>query len=302
MICERVQSSELKAANTLASWTYEDHTFFIRQRTSDDPPAEGEEGDSNIDQVAEAGGSAAVWLFGDCFFKAHAWIEGLQLEAENIRFVKERVPEIPVPEVIYSWIDRALDRTFLITKRMSGTPLHLTWEQLSLSQMRKLAEEVTDAILKLAAITSPRFETISGKAVQESWLRQDAPESHPSWKPYPLGPFSLEEMREYLARISSMPAPFIDEDFLFYHADLGPSNIMVAEDGTLSGIIDWEQAAYFPKFWLATKTATGAFSLGRGLDDPWLWGTCLARALHFRGYKRNLKEYYDWQENIVQGV
>ena len=84
--------------------------------------------------------------------------------------MKERAPEVPTPEVIYSWIDRALDRTFLIIRRMSGTPLHLTWEKLSLSQMRKLAEEVTDTIVKLAAITLPRFEIISGKAVREAWL------------------------------------------------------------------------------------------------------------------------------------
>lgn len=72
-----------------------------------------------------------------------------------------------------------------------------------------------------------------------------------------------------MARISTEPAPDIVPHFHFYHADLGPTNIMVSEDGDhVTGIIDWESAAYYPRFWAATKPVTaGAFGLSARLTN-----------------------------------
>ncbi|KKK22180.1 hypothetical protein ARAM_007478, partial [Aspergillus rambellii] len=49
-------------------------------------------------------------------------------------------------------------------------------------------------------------------------------------------------------------------DLVFYHADLGPGNIIVEDvprTGSL-GLIDWEIAGYFPRGWIRTN----------GLDLP----------------------------------
>ena len=35
-------------------------------------------------------------------------------------------------------------------------------------------------------------------------------------------------------------------NFHFYHADLGPTNIMVSGDGNVTGILDLESAAFYP--------------------------------------------------------
>jgi hypothetical protein len=53
------------------------------------------------------------------------------------------------------------------------------------------------------------------------------------------------------------------ENPVFYHADLGPTNIIV-EDVPVSGavgIIDFEIAGYFPRDWVKTK-----FPLSSGMD------------------------------------
>ncbi|KAK4042347.1 kinase-like domain-containing protein [Parachaetomium inaequale] len=238
MVCEKVDSLESKPADAIAHWQDGDSTLYLRKRSADD--SELSAGDSEADR--------------DTFVKVHSWIQGVEMEAEKIRFVTEKAPEVPVPEVVHTWINHDLDRSFLITKRVKGEILDKAWPKLSPLQRIQIADDVARFCVALAAHTSTRFETVTGLPVSnERWLMDDTPESHPTWKPGLLGPFSQEAMQAYLANISTEPSPDVEAEFHFYHADLGPTNIMVSDDGRLSGIIDWESAAYYPRFWLATK-------------------------------------------------
>lgn len=75
---------------------------------------------------------------------------------------------------------------------------------------------------------------------------------------------------------------------------------MVAE-GTLSAIIDWELAAYHPRFWLATKSSYGgAFSLECETDDPKLWGQLLGQALEDRGFNRQVQAFIQWNSGLEE--
>jgi Ser/Thr protein kinase RdoA (MazF antagonist) len=171
--------------------------------------------------------------------------------------------------------------------------------QLSLPQRTQVAKDIARFIGQLAINTSPRFQTISGYGIREPWLQGKAYASHPTWLPRLLGPFSLEEMRANMERISTEPPPAIDPVFHFYHADLGPTNVMVMQDGTVSGIIDWESAAYYPQFWVATKTSLPAFHLECETDDPTLWGQLLGQALEVCGYKRLDAEFRRWVKAVT---
>lgn len=129
----------------------------------------------------------------------------------------------------------------------------------------------------------------------------ETPESHLTWHPRFLGPFTPEAMKSYLTDISSAPPPNVGHEFHFYHADLGPTNIMVSDDGRLSGIIDWESAAYYPRFWLATKPLiTWAFKLGceKG-EDSRLWAKLLAQGLETHGgFKQQEEAYNRWHDGV----
>jgi aminoglycoside phosphotransferase (APT) family kinase protein len=39
----------------------------------------------------------------------------------------------------------------------------------------------------------------------------------------------------------------------FTHGDLAPRNIMMKEDGTITAIVDWDSAGWFPEYWEYTK-------------------------------------------------
>ena len=117
MLCERIENPEVKPSNAIIDWQDGDNTFYLRKRTADDMSG----GDAEIDRIPVGGTSAAVWCLGEnSFCKLHAWCEGLELEANTIRFVGEKAPEVPIPEAVYSWIDHDLNRTFLIAKRVGG--------------------------------------------------------------------------------------------------------------------------------------------------------------------------------------
>jgi Ser/Thr protein kinase RdoA (MazF antagonist) len=48
-------------------------------------------------------------------------------------------------------------------------------------------------------------------------------------------------------------------DIVFTHGDLDPRNILV-ENGRVSGIVDWEQAGWYPEYWEYIKTMWGSIN------------------------------------------
>ena len=77
--------------------------------------------------------------------------------------------------------------------------------------------------------------------------------------------------------------------YVFYHADLGPGNIIVEnkpETGAI-GIIDWEIADYFPRGWVRTKFR---ISRGTNLEDdvseqPTWWRSEIQKMLGEHGFE-----------------
>ena len=218
MVCEKADGSESRPADVIVSWQDGDSTLYLRKRSADDAELSG--GDSEADRIHSAGTAASTWCLGqDTFVKVHSWIEGVEMEAEKIRFVAEKAPEVPVPKVVYTWIDHDLDRSFLIMKRVEGQILDKAWPKLSTLQRTQIADDVARFCVTLAANTSTRFETVTRLPVSnERWLMDETPASHLTWHPRFLGPLSQEAMQTYLTKISTAPPPAIDPDFHFYHA------------------------------------------------------------------------------------
>jgi hypothetical protein len=76
--------------------------------------------------IYQAGPGSAVWTLGNqAICKVHAWKENIQLEAETLAFIHERFPTIPIPEVLFSWIDKSMNRSFLIMKRIHARTLEV---------------------------------------------------------------------------------------------------------------------------------------------------------------------------------
>lgn len=122
-VCERVA---LGQGDVSASWQDpEGHTFCIRPlRESDIPTGPAP------DPIHTGGTSAAVWALGGAIVKVKAWVEGIEPEAETLRYVRERF-DVPLPEVLHHWVDETLNRSFLVLRPVPGKTLQQAWDSLS---------------------------------------------------------------------------------------------------------------------------------------------------------------------------
>jgi hypothetical protein len=151
------------------------------------------------------------------------------------------VPQIPVPEVIYSWVDQ--NHSFLILKRVPGITLRNAWASFSPSKRESILQTIVHYCNMLASITSSKLESTSGGAVFEPYLAP--PTTGPCSASWLLRPLSHEECIKYFS-IPLTPNPLDKEGpFRFYHPDLGPGNIIVTKVGQLIGVIDYTCTVYY---------------------------------------------------------
>lgn len=300
MVCEWVLKPQ---ESSIASWTDHDGKLFhvraISQEEQELYPANPDTRDHIPDRIHRAGSSAAVWRIGDTFIKVKSWVEGLELESDTIAFVNQTLPSIPVPEILCTWIDYAYNRTFLILKEVEGQTLLRAWPSLTVAQRQDVADKVASFCQELATKTSLKLESATGCGVLENFLSAGRPATHPSWKPDLLGPFSLEETRAYLAKINPAAQLEFGDVFHYYHADLGPTNIIVSDEGHVEGVIDWESAGYFPRFHIGTKPCVSAgFSLEGLKGEEWAWASLLAKSLEKDGFPADMEIYRSWRKAV----
>lgn len=205
-------------------------------------------------------------------------MEGIQTEADTLRYVRERF-NVPVPEIVYDWVDKDANRSFFILRPVSGETLQQAWPSLSDHQRRSIAAQVAQYCEILAEATSDTLASATGYGIRDQYLSLDRPASAPSWRPIPFPRVTLQQAEAYLF---SMDA---GKNFRFYHADLGPTNIMVSRDGRVTGILDWESAAFYPRVWIGTKPRVSYGFILEDVDgDRWAWSKLLAEALQERNF------------------
>lgn len=302
MMCVKAPVQDISQPNACCSWEDGGCKFYLLPR-DETVLVNSDEGDPAIDRMHECGTGGSVWRIGnEAICKVKSWREDRQVEADTIAFVRANFPQIPLPEVLYSWIDKAINRAYLILRRVHSRTLNSAWPELSVGQRLNIASEVAQYCSVLGQKTSLKYETISGHGVLEHSLMGKLPASHPSWLPPLVGPFSGSEMKAYMARISSAPIPEFVESFLFYHPDLGPTNILISDDGEkVAAIIDWEAAAYFPSFWVATRPATNwAFQLSEpnSEDEKNQWSNLFVKAIEEKGFKCLQAAYTTWKSAV----
>ncbi|THX27621.1 hypothetical protein D6D12_05392 [Aureobasidium pullulans] len=274
--CIRAPLSTPPAPNTLLSWHDEDFIFHLlpRGRSTANLINSSPQLQDSLpmhELIYDAGSCSGVYFLGkEIVCKVKGWKEGMQLECQTIAFVREHFPTIPVPEILYSWIDKSINRSFDIMKRVHARTLDKAWADLTPQQRLNIAEQV------------------AGRT---------------------LPPYSAAEYRDYAKRISTAPPPEFDDDFVFYHDDQGPTNILVSDDGdSVAAIIDWENAAFYPRYWVATvQFAHAGFLLEppkgqRRFEGDDEWGLSLVAALKQYGFDDCKEAYKAWSKGKAEDV
>lgn len=85
----------------------------------------------------------------------------MELEAYTIRAVRHQMPSVSVPEVIYSGLDRAWNRSFLLSKRVFDETLGGCVAQALDPSGRKECRRSRQHISTLSEFTFTQFKTIT---------------------------------------------------------------------------------------------------------------------------------------------
>ncbi|KAI4129881.1 MAG: hypothetical protein LQ347_003596 [Umbilicaria vellea] len=263
MLCERIADGASAPSDAITTWK-DGHgvDYCLRPQTTRLPLPEYDE--ANEPAIPWNWSSGMFEIGHDVLVKVkYAPLGWPTTEGQSMRLVRERAPTVPVPEAIHYWIDREWDRYFVITRRVHGVSLDFVWFDLSSNDKGQVIDEIAAYTKTLAEIKSPLFQNADGSAVADARLLGDDPllrtyDPNPNGWP---GPLTAEELGDYIRTSSEGCEPLeIGPDFHFYHNDPSPGNIIVS--GTdeaqtegeshvhVAGIIDWERAAFFPKWWI----------------------------------------------------
>ena len=121
----------------------------------------------------------------------------------------------------------------------------------------------------------------------------------PSWKPDVHPTYTPESLKAHLQKRSGIPPPDSGSEFCSYHADLNPANIFVQipEDGAqrarISAIIDWDDAGYWPHYWIITCPKVNHWFLVPGENES-AWRDELCSQLQLQLSEADLGDESSW--------
>lgn len=312
MLCEELTSAP--PADAITTWNDGFATYCLRPNpepiTNFLPPP----GDPLAGRFRNVGRDSAGYAIGpNTICKIRSWSPPCPIEAESIAFVKKNAPSVPVPNVYYSWVDEPWHRVFMLMQRAPGQLLDDAWLKFTPKQKQQVANEIASHVATLAELTSPRLESAGGHGIRGPSLLSYTPDRSPflpNWVPDVHPTFTVEEFIAYMHGLSGLQSPDFGDKFHFYHDDLGPENILVvdpvpAENESIKGplvttIIDWETAAFYPRWWLSTKFLV---CFNTALDwkkhgDVSAWARRVSKAVQKKGFETVCDWWFEHEKPV----
>ncbi|KZF20396.1 hypothetical protein L228DRAFT_256802 [Xylona heveae TC161] len=270
LLCERISRS------TDADWDDEVDIAKSYRLTLDPSPAPDkvtdlDSHDPHIQLQYDPGGCSAVWAIGNnAFCKVKSLISGVTPEKDTLAYVENlHNRKFTTPKVIYHI--QLEDRTILILQRLPGRTLGEAWPTLDIRWKENYAKMIVESCKDLAVQKHGKLCGVDGiSGIPEEYLIQKRKEKD----------FSCTNLQKACEQIGMDCS-----EFVFYHADLGPGNIIVEDDppqkGTI-GIIDWEIAG------------------GLDLPDGSLeWRILVQELMGANNFESHLQEWADWWGYII---
>lgn len=180
--------------------------------------------------------------------------ESLINEHAALQLVR-RHTNLPVP--------RALDlvsnstEIYLLTTRIPGHKVGLCLDSMSDQATRMLVDELRGHLAALRDIPMPGdwqyvIANAAGGPCFDYRIYAAQPGDGTTWV---VGPFLSENDFNQALRCGAIPEVVHrgGHRMAFTHGDLNMRNVLVDEYGRLSGVVDWENAGWFPEYWDYTK-------------------------------------------------
>ncbi|KAI0840596.1 hypothetical protein F5Y06DRAFT_243785 [Hypoxylon sp. FL0890] len=209
------------------------------------------------------------------YLKYHGEADSPRNEFNALQMVR-RYTSIPVPEVLDVVFEKgdasdpfSYPGAYLLITRVPGLPLSRCLNILSDRDVERIGSQLKHYVAQLRDIPH-----LVKSDIAISNTRGEACRDHRISGANPVGPFADEAAFSQMLRFSENPARR-GHKIVFTHADLNPRNILVDQtvqsDGsigwTVTGIVDWETAGYYPEYWEYTKAMFEGFRWPRRHND-----------------------------------
>lgn len=216
-----------------------------------------------------------VWAVGsDAFCKIKRKERGVTSERATLEYVRHQRPNFNVPEVLYHAEED--EWSYLFLRRMAGRTLNSAWPTLTEDWRSNYARTIVAICQEMAQWEGDRMSGVDGQNIAEYYLTKDDDFSNLERTCITLG---MDCTR-----------------FVFYHADLGPTNIIVEDQpsaGTVA-VIDFEIAGFFPTGWIRTKFRVSPAMSLTGTDDPQWFQIKVEEGLESIGFKDHAEAFTKW--------
>ncbi|KAI0194241.1 hypothetical protein F4808DRAFT_441454 [Astrocystis sublimbata] len=199
--------------------------------------------------------------------------EGTYRNEHNAMRLVQQYTTVPLPKPLDLILARdstpESDEEYLLMTRLPGLPLSQCNEILSESDCERITMQMQDYLTQIRCIPNmvndenPICNTL-GIEIRDSRIRSGRP----------MGPFPDEAAFSNILRLSDDPGRR-GHSIVFTHGDLNPRNILIdlvtqpdgSEGWSVSGIVDWEFAGYYPEYWDFTKSLFEGFRWKKRYND-----------------------------------
>ncbi|KAF3926356.1 hypothetical protein AA313_de0202389 [Arthrobotrys entomopaga] len=179
-----------------------------------------------------------------------------EIEAESLRLLKSKTT-VPVPE-LYGFHEKD-GKGYLHMSKIEGKQLAIVWETFSEEKQAKIAFQLHGYVKQWQGLTSDVYGAIEyGPYASREEYNAGLAEAIANSRPAGVIDQFQEDITQKVLNLG-----LDDNAKVFSHGDLHRGNIMVNEDGEITGIVDWETACFSVKDrdYFETKY--------RARDQPW---------------------------------
>lgn len=206
-------------------------------------------------------------------------------EHVTLQFLKDHeIQGFDFPNVHHHF--EADSRYFIIVSRVPGQVLDKAWQNLDDATRQLYVDKVADIFNNLAKLKGQRICGVDGHQLLERYLIKGSGKNADDLSPENL----FQNCTEMGMDVSQL---------VFYHCDLGPTNLLVDPTTGSIGIIDWELAGYVPMEWVRTKFRLSAgMDFSHGEDDyKRSWRRSVAQRLEQAGYMDVVDAWWKFQDS-----
>lgn len=217
--------------------------------------------------TARLGGTALVWSRGDAVLKLYlpAWAGSARAErtALSVADIGLRTPAILAEGTLDGW-------PYLLMERLPGRSLDDAWKDLDRDGRRRACEDVGRALGRLHG-QRPDDPSLDPPGGWDEFLLRRAEVTVAAQRARGLPDEDCRRLEAELPRLLSLARAAPGRALL--HTEIGPSHVLVDEEGRPSGVIDFADALVGPPAY--DLVAAGLF-VARG--DPALFSAIAAAA------------------------